>query len=188
MFGHDTAMALRGGAALVNTVATQHGPHAPPTPDALLDLPSLHAFLAPWSWTGAQPSTREELDAVREVRSRMRGWWTDDEAAVVEDVNDLFATARASLRVVRHGEYGWHVHALPDDAPLHHRMAVECAVAVVDLLRAEDLSRLKVCRANACEQVLVDLSRNRSRHFCSTACGDRTHAASYRARRASSPS
>jgi predicted RNA-binding Zn ribbon-like protein len=54
----------------------------------------------------------------------------------------------------------------------------------VDLLRAGDLARLKVCRASGCDHVLVDLTRNRSRHFCGSGCADRTHAAAYRARQA----
>lgn len=181
MFGHDTVMALRGAAALINTMPAAADPSQEPT-EGLPNLPALHAYLEAWAWSGTWPSTQEELNGVRGVRGRIRNWWVADETSVVADINALFLTSRATPRVVRHGDYGWHVHALSDTAPWHDRLAVEAAVAVVDLLRAGDLGRLKVCRASACERVLVDESRNRSRYFCGTPCADRTHAAAYRAR------
>ena len=70
------------------------------------------------------------------------------------------------------------------EAPLATRITVETAMAVIDLIRADELSRLSVCEADGCVGVVVDLSRNRSRRFCSTACGNRTAVAAYRARRA----
>ena len=58
-------------------------------------------------------------------------------------------------------------------------------MAFVDLVRADDLGRLRRCAAEDCDAVLVDLSRNRSRRFCDTGnCGNRAHVAAYRARRA----
>jgi predicted RNA-binding Zn ribbon-like protein len=54
----------------------------------------------------------------------------------------------------------------------------------VDLIRSDDLGRLRVCAADDCDAVLVDLSRNRSRRYCDTGnCGNRTNVAAYRARR-----
>ncbi len=58
------------------------------------------------------------------------------------------------------------------------------AMAMIDLIRADELSRLSLCEADGGEGVVVDLSRNRSRRFCSTACGNRTAVAAYRARKA----
>ena len=57
-------------------------------------------------------------------------------------------------------------------------------MAVVDLVRADELGRLSRCTADGCAGVVVDLSRNRSRRFCSTACGNRAAVAAYRARKA----
>lgn len=186
MFGHDTAMALRGAAALVNTgpstptAAVPAGTHD----EGLPDVDALVRFLDAWRWTGWDPPRAEDLVRVREVRDRLRRWWSAGQDAVVADVNELFAACAAVPRVVRHDDYGWHLHALPDTAPVDRRMAVEAALAVVDLLRTDDLARLGVCVARGCDRVLVDLSRNRSRRFCSDACADRTHATAHRARRA----
>ena len=38
--------------------------------------------------------------------------------------------------------------------------------------------------ADDCEAIVLDLSRNRSRRFCSTSCGNRVAVAAYRARQA----
>jgi predicted RNA-binding Zn ribbon-like protein len=58
-------------------------------------------------------------------------------------------------------------------------------MALVDVIREKELDRLRVCAAEDCNAVLVDLSRNRSKRFCDTGnCANRTHVAAYRARKA----
>jgi predicted RNA-binding Zn ribbon-like protein len=44
------------------------------------------------------------------------------------------------------------------------------------------MTRLSLCADDACNGVVLDLSRNRSRRFCSTSCGNRNAVAAYRAR------
>jgi predicted RNA-binding Zn ribbon-like protein len=57
-------------------------------------------------------------------------------------------------------------------------------MAFADLVRLEELDRLRICDADDCQAVLVDLSRNHSRRYCDTGnCGNRQHVAAYRARR-----
>ena len=116
------------------------------------------------------------------LRERLRVFWsaTPDEAAVL--VNDLLREHRALPQLVRHDDYGWHFHAVPPDAALAARMAVEAAMALADVLRAGEWDRLATCGAQGCEGVLVDLTRNRSRRFCGTTCGNREAAARYRER------
>ena len=57
-------------------------------------------------------------------------------------------------------------------------------MAMVDVIRADELSRLGVCADATCDGIVLDLSRNRSRRYCSAACGNRLAVAAYRARRA----
>ncbi len=59
-------------------------------------------------------------------------------------------------------------------------------MALVDVIRADELSRLLVCAADDCEDVVVDLSKNRSKRYCDGGCGNRANVAAYRARKASS--
>ena len=58
-------------------------------------------------------------------------------------------------------------------------------MAMVDVVRQDEVSRLGICADGDCEALVLDLSRNRSRRFCSTACGNRNAVAAYRARRSS---
>ena len=93
-------------------------------------------------------------------------------------------SAGALPQLVRHDGWDYHLHATPPDAPLADRMAVEAAMAVVDVIRMGELDRLRVCGADDCEDVLVDLSKNRSRRFCATTCSNRTNVSAYRQRQA----
>ena len=54
----------------------------------------------------------------------------------------------------------------------------------LDLIRTDNLGRLRTCAGDDCDDVLVDLSRNSSRRYCATGnCGNRANVAAYRARR-----
>ena len=91
-------------------------------------------------------------------------------------------TNPTSTSALRHDALDWHVHAVPTDAHVPVQVRVETAMALIDLIRSDELSRLAVCAAEQCEGIVLDLSRNRSRRFCSTTCGNRAAVAAYRAR------
>jgi predicted RNA-binding Zn ribbon-like protein len=57
-------------------------------------------------------------------------------------------------------------------------------MAMIDVIRADEMSRLGICADPDCGGVVVDLSRNRSKRFCSVTCGNRNAVAAYRARQA----
>ena len=182
MFTHDAEEALRWGAELVNTM-----PGSVPgdtTPDSLTTLEELQAFFAGKPWTGRFDRDVTELDAVRALRPRLRTFWECSEPEAVDTVNAMLAEAAAVPRLVDHDGIGWHVHATPLDAPLAQRMAVEFAFAMIDVVRAGGLDRLRVCEADDCDDVVVDLSKNRSRRYCDGGCAAKAHTAAYRARKA----
>lgn len=181
VFAHDTQISLRTAAALVNTAPdplTEEG-------DALMSSADLRAFYVEWEWTGRFDGDAAELEQARALRARLRTLWlaADDETATVEIVNELLRDGQARPRLVEHDDIGWHIHATEDDAPFAQRIQVEAAMAVLDVIRAGDLSRLRVCAADDCDDVLVDLSRNRSKRYCDGGCGNRLAAAAYRSRR-----
>ncbi len=103
---------------------------------------------------------------------------------MVVGVNELLAEARALPQLVRHDGWDYHLHATSSDEPVAVRMAVEAAMALVDVIRAQETDRLRSCAAQDCQDVVVDLSRNRSRRYCEQGCGNRVAVAAYRARRA----
>lgn len=174
LFAHDTEVALAAAAALVNSADD----------GSLDDIAGLGRFVAEWGWTGAHRRTRDELEAVRALRPRLRRIWFTDEDEAVSIVNELLREAHALPQLVKHDQWAYHLHATSPEAPLADRMAVEAAMAFVDVIRTGQLDRLRVCAADDCSDVVVDLSKNRSRRFCDKGCGNRTNVAAYRARRA----
>ena len=119
---------------------------------------------------------------MRALRPVLRELLTADRDDAAELVNALLADAQALPQLRRHDGLDWHIHAVPSDAPLDRRVAVEVAMAMIDVIRADELSRLSVCTDDRCEGLVLDLSRNRSRRYCSTTCANRNAVAAYRAR------
>jgi predicted RNA-binding Zn ribbon-like protein len=182
VFAHDTETSLLSAAALINTDSSTDG-------DTLVTPEDLERFVRRWEFTGSRTHDAAELDAVRALRAPLRRLWTchldtGDDSEVVAGVNALLADARALPQLVRHDHWGWHLHATSPEQPLATRMAVEAAMALVDVVRGDELDRLRVCDADDCDDVLVDFSKNRSRRYCDAGCGNRVNVAAYRARRA----
>lgn len=171
-FAHDTNDALVASAALVNTLYD----------GLLITLDDLNLFLQRHAFTGARAHDQAELQSVRDLRPRLRAFWNGDLDANAALVNDILAEHRALPQLVRHDDVPWHIHAVPADAPLARRIAVEAAMAMADVVRSNEFRRLRICAADDCGDVLVDLSRNRSKRFCEGGCGNRTNVAAYRAR------
>lgn len=176
LFAHDTEVALHSAAALINTESGDD--------DTLRTAEDLDRFVEQEGWTGSRTHEPGELEEVRALRPRLRAIWTADEDDAVAGVNALLAEAGALPQLVRHDEWSWHLHATPPEAPLATRMAVEAAMALVDVVRSGETGRLGVCAAEDCEDVVVDLSKNRSRRYCEGGCGNRANVAAYRARKA----
>jgi predicted RNA-binding Zn ribbon-like protein len=177
LFAHDTEVALNAAAALVNTGRGGS--------ERLPDLTALDGFIAHWRWTGDRTRDQAELDAVRGLRSRLAGIWEMDKDEAAAWVNAELRKASALPQLVRHDGWDYHLHATPSHAPLADRMAVEAAMALADVIRSDQLERLRTCAADDCEEVVVDLSKNRSRRFCSLSCANRVNVAAYRQRRMS---
>jgi predicted RNA-binding Zn ribbon-like protein len=175
LFAHDTEVALAAAAALVNTDSREG--------EQLPDVAALDAFVTEWGWTGSRRGDRSELEQVRALRPRLRRLWELDVDGVAEEVNAMLREAGALPQLVTHDDWGYHLHATTAQAPLADRMVVEAAMAFVDVVRQDELERLRTCGADDCADVLVDLSKNRSRRYCSTACSNRVNVAAFRARR-----
>ena len=175
VFTHDTETSLQAAVALANSELP---------PDTLTSVEDLDAWYTEFSYTGRHERDKAELDALRALRPVLRELLTSDRDRAAELVNAMLAQAKALPQLVRHEPFDWHLHAVARDAPLASRVIVETAMAMVDVIRNDELSRLGVCADDDCEGIVLDLSRNRSRRFCSTACGNRNAVAAYRARQA----
>jgi hypothetical protein len=175
IFANDTESALVATVELVNSAEE---------PVTMTTSEELAAFFAKHRYTGRLVGDQAELDAVRGILPRLRELLTSSRDDAVVIVNQILAEAKAIPQLVRHGDTDWHLHAVEDDRPLDVRMLVETAMAMIDVIRADELSRLGICADADCDGLVLDLSRNRSRRFCSTTCSNRAAVAAYRARQA----
>ncbi|MFI6169848.1 CGNR zinc finger domain-containing protein [Nocardia sp. NPDC051052] len=174
IFAHDTEESLVAAVELVNSAEE---------PDTLTETAQLAAFFGKHGYTGVHTGDADELAAVRALRAPLRRMFTSDRDTTTRLVNETLARHRAVPQLVRHGDVDYHIHAVPPEAPFPVRVAVETAMALIDLIRTDELNRLSICADSACEGIVLDLSRNRSRRYCSTACGNRNAVAAYRARK-----
>src|SRR3954465_4755410 len=173
LFAHDTTAALRAAVDLVNSGEP---------PDTLADVADVDAWYVHHGYTGRRDGDDAELAALRALRPVLRELLTADRDRAAELVNAMLTDADALPQLVRHDGLDWHIHAVPRDAPLDRRVVVESAMAMVDVIRTDELSRLALCADDRCGGLVLDLSRNRSRRFCSTTCANRNAVAAYRAR------
>jgi predicted RNA-binding Zn ribbon-like protein len=176
---HDTRIALDAVVGLVNT--------APPgdEPDGLLDLQALYGFVERFDISDLGELGAKDLRAVRDVRERFAGVFAaagPREAA--ELVNELVASAGTTPRLTDHDGYDWHVHYFAPGASMADHLAADGGMALAFFVVTGEQERLRRCEAPDCGHAFVDLSRNRSRRYCSSrTCGNRLHVAAYRARR-----
>ncbi|TQK70536.1 putative stress-induced transcription regulator [Nocardioides sp. SLBN-35] len=144
----------------------------------------LDAFFADFAYTGRHDGDQAEVDAVLAIAPRLRALLTADRDDAADIVNAMLRDASALPQLRRHDGHDWHLHAVDNQAPFAERIVVETAMAMIDVIRADEMSRLSVCADDTCEGIVLDLSRNRSKRFCSVTCGNRNAVAAYRARQA----
>ncbi|MGB3373593.1 MAG: CGNR zinc finger domain-containing protein [Microbacterium sp.] len=175
IFTSDTEETLLAAVSLVNSAEE---------PDTLSTGEDFAAFLAEYPYTGRIDRDEAELQALRILRPRLRAMLLAPRDEMVERVNAALADVALTPRLMRHDATDWHLHAVADDHPLAERILVETAMALIDVIRSDEGSRLDVCADADCQALALDLSRNRSKRYCSTTCANRNAVAAYRARRA----
>ena len=182
LFSHDTERALACIVDLVNT-APSPGP-SPGDVDQLTDLDALAAFVVDHDVSEVGTLTDADLTAVRDLRTSLSPLFDSaDDAAAAALVNALVSQAGVTPRLTDHDGYDWHVHYFVPGASLAEHLTVDCGMALAQVVAAGERERLRRCSAPDCDQVLVDLSRNRSKRYCDArTCGNRLHVAAYRER------
>ncbi|MGP3534906.1 CGNR zinc finger domain-containing protein [Microbacterium sp. RD1] len=182
VFIHDTQLSLNAAVDLVNTLPETSSDRV----DRMSTLGEFGVFLDSQPYSGRVQRDAEELAQVRSIRPRLHELWTVDRDAAVPLVNGMLADGNALPQLVTHAGFEeWHIHATDDDAPLHVRILVETAMAFIDVIRADEYDRVRVCAADDCESVYIDYSRNGSKRYCDTGnCGNRMNVNAYRRRKA----
>ncbi|MWB98012.1 CGNR zinc finger domain-containing protein [Agromyces seonyuensis] len=178
LFTHDTIVGLAFVVALSDTApeASESGA------DELGSPARLTALLDDYDYAGRRDGDAAELAEVAAARTRLRELWMLDRDELVDAVNLILASSNAVPQLARHDRLDWHLHATSREAPLAERILVEASLALVDVIRADQTDRLRDCEAEDCGSLYVDLSKNASRRFCSTKCGNRMAVRAYRAR------
>jgi predicted RNA-binding Zn ribbon-like protein len=179
-FAPDTEDGLDFAVALSNTVAGATKSRE----DELVTVAQLTALLTESGYSGRIDHVEKELGEVRKTRDRIRQIWLLDRDAAAAEVNAVLEDARALPHLMRHDGFDWHLHATDLAAPLAERIRVEFALALVDVIRTDEMGRLRSCAADDCDGVLLDLSRNGSKRFCSIRCGNRMNMIAFRQRSA----
>ncbi len=178
IFTHDTQHSLLAIVDLVNTDPIDDGEEGLATVEDLADYVRRHRV------SGVSRVTEQDLGQVRSLRSRFRAVFEagslDRMAALV---NSLAGEAPVTPRLTDHDDYDWHMHYFAPGAALAEHLAVDGALALAQTIVAGEADRLRICEAPDCQQVLLDLSRNRSKRYCDPrTCGNRLHVAAYRER------
>ncbi|MEU7894906.1 CGNR zinc finger domain-containing protein [Nonomuraea sp. NPDC049152] len=124
-----------------------------------------------------------ELTAVAErLRAVFESVAADDIDSAARQVNRLLEETNARPHLNRHDGEPWHLHFHGPGGTMAGDWAASCATSLAIVLGSEFHDRLGVCTAPHCDRVYVDVSRNGTRRFCSTACQNRVKTAAFRAR------
>ncbi|KIF78579.1 hypothetical protein QR77_05455 [Streptomyces sp. 150FB] len=180
---HDTRIALDTVVDLLNTVPQDDATGGPL--DGLADIDALYDFLRRNLVSGVGDLGSRDLRAVQDVRARFAKVFAAPASSVAATLlNELVAAAGTTPQLTDHDGYDWHVHYFAPGASVADRLAADCGMALAFFIVAGERERLRRCEAPDCGHAFVDLSRNRSRRYCSSrTCGNRLHVAAYRARR-----
>lgn len=183
-FAPDTEDALLFAALLVNTRAgaSRSGGDELATPARLVELLRVSRY------SGRVDGDEPERAAVAALRERVHALWRTDADGpdtrdqAVTEINAMLRESAALPQLRRHDGFDWHLHATEFDAPLVDRIQTEIAMALVDVVRSDAWDRLRLCAADDCDGLLVDLSRNGSKRYCSVRCSNRVNTIAFRAR------
>jgi len=133
-----------------------------------------------------RPVGAAEAADLAELAARLRPVFTAAEHGAVDRVADLVNALlrdyRSAPQLSRHDGEPWHLHFSSSVAGPGTEWGAGCATGLAVVVDGQASSRLGVCRAEGCDRVYVDVSRNASRRFCSESCLNRTKVAAFRAR------
>jgi len=180
MFGTDVRAAFGVTTDLVNSTASRAGSDLLDLTDALDEMAERHAV------SYRPDHSRTESMEVRRLRSRLEEFLRlDSTPARIELINSLLLVAGSTPQLAAHpGDELPHFHYTMEDASFASKITALTAIGLARLMTTESADRFRVCEGPDCDKVFIDVSKNGSRRYCdSQSCGNRLHAARYRARK-----
>jgi predicted RNA-binding Zn ribbon-like protein len=179
-FSHYSDRPVQVAVDLVNTLNRVSGE------DGLTSPSDVARFVAEsvgdWDHIDFSPSERD-LHETRALRSRLRQVWeagNEAEAAVV--LNELLSDVSAVPRVSIHGTAPPHLHFEPQSGGVARWLGAIASMGLSVALIEGGYDRFGRCNSSTCDDVYVDVSKNKSRMHCSDTCTTRESVAAYRRR------
>lgn len=189
-FDSYTDLGMEAAAELVNrlTPGFDRGhPHPLPTAPLPRREKAASAEAAIWGAAGTISGADAEsfFSLAQELREVFQSAADGDVERVAPLVNDLLRRYHAAPQLARHDGEGWHLHfhSQEKEAGRARARGATCAIALAIVIGSGGVGRLGVCRADRCDRVFVDTSRNGSRRFCCSSCLSRQKVAAFRTRK-----
>lgn len=172
----DTVSAIQLAVRLVNSAKD---PHSLATVEQLRAVCAESGLLR-----GRDAKVAEELLAVQAIRPHLEQLLTSDELDIVDLINAILRDNGEPLQLVPRGESEWLLQPVVRGRTIAAHILVTSAMAMIEVVRCSELTRIGACSAYGCDALTFDLSKNRSRRFCSATCSNRQAVAAYRSRAA----
>jgi predicted RNA-binding Zn ribbon-like protein len=130
--------------------------------------------------------TRNDLDALRELRGEFRSFFAACAAGDGEDaaarLNELLIQHPVHPQLSGHDGQPWHVH-YTESGSVADKYAAGAAMGLAVRLTDLGLERFGVCQAAGCRGVFIDASTSNTRRYCSDRCMNRANVSAFRARK-----
>ena len=140
--------------------------------------------------TPGRPLTDKETRGVAKIAEELHAVFAaaqdGDLDTAARLLNAMIVRYDARPTLLRHDNEPWHLHFHGPGAGVVEGIGGATSVALAFVFGSEYADRVGMCSAPSCDRVYVDVSRNGTKRYCSTACQNRVKAASFRARQAGS--
>lgn len=178
-FSHYNDQPVQTAVDLVNTFDWADDTENLSTVEDLEEFVQTHS--SGWDYGQFDPTDRD-LHEVRALRSRLREVFvagSEEQAARV--LNGILEDTNAVPRISVHGA-GPHLHFESNANGIARWLGAVTAVGLSVALIEGGYERFGRCCSKTCDDVFVDVSRNKSKRHCSDTCTTRENVAAYRAR------
>jgi predicted RNA-binding Zn ribbon-like protein len=153
--------------------------------DPLASLDGLRALLSSREWL-ARRVVAADLPALLELRRDLRAVFdaagAGRSAEAVGTLNRLLEQHRPQPSISGHDDSDWHLHVADDRGPVATEFATGAVMGLTMAFLDLGPERFGTCADPRCRGVFLDVSRNRSRRYCSDRCASRANVAAHRQR------
>jgi predicted RNA-binding Zn ribbon-like protein len=157
--------------------------HSIAVPEHLASASDLEEFLRQHDMEWPRRVTHADLEAVRAVRAEVRELFdAGSVAAATRRLNELLQNSRVNMQVVRDKGEARIAFSLDSSIPLAQALQSAAAVNAAHLATELGFERLRVCGADPCADVFLDVSKRGEQRFCGPRCATRVRVAAHRAR------